>query len=105
MQGIDIIPFKKKYLPLFQEYIHTAFHRKYILAEERFLDWQYGRSGKLYLALHDGQIVGHLGHRDFFYKVYDQRQQIRVVMNLFSLERYHRTGVGPLLSRKVFDTP
>ena len=104
MQGIDIVPFEKKYLSRFQDYIHAALHKKHILADERFLDWQYTDPGMLYLALHNDKIVGHFGYRDFLYKVREQSRLVRVAMNLFSLEEYHGAGVGPLLAKEVFNT-
>lgn len=105
MEGISITPYTREDLSRFQEYIRAAFHDKYILADERFLEWQYTSSGVLMLARRGSEIVGHFGWRDFPYKVYEESRTVRVVMNLFVEEKYWMAGVGPLLVKNAFDTP
>lgn len=105
MKGISFTPYTRDDLPRFQEYIRTAFHAKYILADERFLEWQYASPGALMLARRGSDIIGHFGWRDFPYKIYQESRTVRVVMNLFAAEKYRTAGIGPLLVKNAFDAP
>lgn len=103
MNKFSIETYSQKDFSDFQEYIKAAFHPKYILGDEKFVDWQYGNS--LYLAKHNEKVIGHFGFRDLPYKVYDKTITIRVLANLLVLEDYRRTGVGALLAKRVLETP
>lgn len=88
--------------PEFKKYITEAFHKKYILSDRRYLDWQYKNS--LYLLKADGKIVGHFGFRDLRYRIGGRSKLVRVLINLFILEKFRTFGFGALLIKKVFDT-
>lgn len=83
----------------FKKYITEAFHKKYILGDPRYLDWQYKNS--LYLLKADNKIIGHFGFRDLKYKVGSRSKTVRVLINLFVLEKFRTFGFGTMLIKKV----
>lgn len=103
MRNLKIIPYQNNDIIDFQNYIHFAFNKKYILGDPEFLNWQY-KTGELYLAKSGNEIIGHFGFRSIPYKFYDKTLNLRVLMNLFTLEEYRSTGVGTMLAKNVFDT-
>ncbi len=106
MDDIKIVKYQKSDYPKFRDFVRLAFQPKYILGDEKFLDWQYASpGGVLFLAKRGEEITGFFGYRDFSYKVYGEVKNVRAVMNLFADEKYRMAGVGPMLARKVFDTP
>lgn len=102
MAQFSIQIFNKKELPEFQDYIRQAFHEKYILVDQRYIDWQYG--GRIYVAKDGARIIGHFGFRDLPYKFYKESGMMRILMNLMVLEPYRLLGVGALLAKEVFNT-
>jgi len=96
----------KKYSPdlqgIFKKYINENFHDKYILGDEKYINWQYG--GSLFVAYAGGKIVGHFGCRDIEYKIRNKTKLTRILMNLSVVESYRMAGIAPLLVEKVFDT-
>lgn len=106
MDDIRIIKYQTSDYPRFRDFVRVAFHSKYILSNEKFLDWQYLSQGAcLLLAKRGEDIIGFFGYKDFSYKVYGESKSVRAVMNLFADEKYRMAGVGPMLAREVFGTP
>lgn len=101
MKDIKIISLSKKELPQFHRYINRAFHRKYVLHDARYLQWQYDH---MYVLWSKNAIVGHFGFRDTKYKIYVTTKWVRTLMNFYVLEPYRVFGLGAILARKVFDT-
>ena len=101
MDDIKIVKYQKSDYPRFSEFAKKSFHAKYILGDEKFLDWQYSRTGVLFLAKRDEEIIGFFGYKDFPYKVYGETKIVRAVMNLFVDEKYRMAGVGPKLAGAV----
>lgn len=105
MDDIRIVKYAKSDCARFSEFARRSFHPKYILSDEKFLDWQYLSPGaELALAKRGEEIVGFFGYKDFDYKIYGETKRVRAVMNLFADEKYRMAGVGPMLARHVFDT-
>jgi hypothetical protein len=107
MDSIKIVKYQKSDYLQFRDFVRTAFHSKYILSDERFLDWQYpstgsGNDGMLMLAKIGDEIAGFFGYKDFDYKIYGETKKIRAVMNLFAAEKYRMAGIGPRLAEAVF---
>lgn len=93
--------YKKSDYREFKKYIAGAFHKKYILGDSRYIDWQYKNS--LYLLRAGSKIVGHFGFRDLKYKVGGQSKIVRVLINLFVSEKFRAFGFGAMLIKKVLE--
>ncbi|OGY63161.1 MAG: hypothetical protein A3J53_01855 [Candidatus Harrisonbacteria bacterium RIFCSPHIGHO2_02_FULL_40_20] len=96
--------YKKSDFKAFKKYIAAAFHKKYILGDQRYFNWQYKNS--LYLLKanspdRSGEIVGHFGFRDLQYKIGKRTKKVRVLINLFVLEKFRAFGFGAMLIKKV----
>ncbi|MFA6536537.1 MAG: GNAT family N-acetyltransferase [Candidatus Paceibacterota bacterium] len=105
MDDINLIGYQKNDYQKLRDFVGQTFQSKYILGDEKFLDWQYSGSGALLLAKVREEIVGFLGYKDFPYKIYGETKEVRVVMNFFAAPKYRRAGVGPRLAQQVFSTP
>jgi len=101
MDSIGVEKYNQNNEAAFATYIKNAFHAKYILSDPKFVQWQFDT---LYIAVIDKKIIGHFGFRDVLYKVGNESTKVRVLMNLYVRDLYHKAGVGPLLVKKVFDT-
>ncbi|GEM_PF-2942102 len=105
MDEIKIVKYQKSDYLEFRDFARAAFHSKYILSDEKFLDWQYlSLNSALVLAKKGEDIMGFFGYKDFLYKVYSETKNVRAVMNLFADEKYRMAGVGPMLAREVFNS-
>ncbi len=115
MDEIKIVKYQESDYSKFSDFARVAFHSKYILSDEKFLDWQYLSPGSALLLAKKGspttslgtkheEIIGFFGYKDFPYKIYGETKNARVIMNLFVAEKYRMAGVGPKLVEAVFDT-
>ena len=97
---------EKKDLNLFRSFVSRNFSDKYILNDEKFLDWQYGlRFNKGYFkgdfsiaVLKEGDnILGYLGILPLKYKVFDKSLDLSVYANLIVDPRIRSLGLGTIL--------
>jgi len=75
----------------FQKYIKSNFYETYIVGDKTYLRWQFDG---IILALHRGQIIGHLGFKDY---TYSRIGTVRVFMSLYVCEKYRLSGVAALV--------
>lgn len=107
-----IYQFKLSDYEKFRGFIGKNFSPTYILADRKFLEWQYGktpqfvqkfRKNKLLslLLLKEGvNIFGYLGIIPLKYKVFGSPQKIHVYANIFTDPALRGLGMGTLLIRK-----
>lgn len=97
---VKVIKYSPVWKNKFKRYLNESFGKKYILNEDKYISWQY--SNNFYVLVVEENVIGHFGFKDVVYKVYNKKEKVRVLMNLFVLEKYRVFGLGILLIKKVF---
>lgn len=104
--------FKKSDIAVFKNFIKENFQKKYILGDEKFLEWQYGEIPALtenfkeqnqfsIILLKDGsKVLGFLGVMPFDFKILAQVKRINFYANLFVDPKVRSLGLGVLLMQK-----